>query len=268
MKDFLNTIVRDIKKKKKEVFENFSLSKFCDSNSNTFPPTKFNPNNLLALIKKNFFLITECKKASPSKGVICPDYSPSQISKEYKQGGASAISVLVEENYFQGHPHHLKSVTQLVDLPVLWKDFIIHEQQIAEAKLNGASFILLIARILNQKQLQSFVKLSLDFNILPFIEIFNQSELSLVMELEKPLLNQILLGVNNRDLETFVVDINHSLKIKEQLSHPLPIISESGIKTHEDILWLKKNGFQGALVGESLLKQTNRQEAVEKLLHG
>lgn len=213
-----------------------------------------------SLKSKDFAFICEIKKASPSKGVIVEDFPYIDIAQEYEQAGAAAISVLTEPNFFKGNDKYLKDVSDTVNIPVLRKDFIIDEYQIYQAKLIGADAILLICAILDETTLNKFLNLAKSLKLSCLVETHNEEEV-------KKALNSgaNILGVNNRDLKTFTVDINTSLKLRKLIPENKILISESGIKTAQDIKILKENGFNGALIGESMMLSKNKVQFLSEL---
>jgi indole-3-glycerol phosphate synthase len=215
---------------------------------------------LKALQNNRTAIIAEVKKASPSKGIICEDFNYLQIAKEYKDGGAAAISVLTEESYFQGHLNYLYEIAQTVDLPILRKDFIVNEYQIYEAALNGASAILLIASVLSEKQLETFQELAQTLKMGSLVEVHNEAELTKVLKLGAQ-----IIGINNRNLRDFSVSLEKSYYLGKQIPDHIIKVSESGIHNRDDIIELEKNGFQAALIGETLMRQTNRAAYIKYL---
>ena len=206
-----------------------------------------------SLKSKEFSFICEIKKASPSKGVIVEEFPYTDIAQDYEQAGAAAISVLTEPNFFKGNDIFLKDVADIVNIPVLRKDFIIDEYQIYQAKLIGADAILLICAILDETTLNKFLNLAKSLRLSCLVETHNEDEI-------KKALNSgaKILGINNRDLKTFSVDINTSLKLRKFIPEDKILISESGIKTAQDIKMLKCAGFNGALIGESMMLSKNK----------
>ena len=198
---------------------------------------------------KSQSIIAEIKKASPSAGLISKNFDPVEKAKEYESFGASALSILTEEDYFQGNVQHLIDVKAVSNLPILRKDFIVDEYQIYESKLIGADCILLIASILNNDELKTFSetadKLSLDY----IIEVHDKDELFRVKNF-----SEAIIGVNNRNLKTFEVDIDNSIKLKKEFQESNIFVSESGIKTQKDIDKLKKHNINVFLIGESLMR--------------
>ena len=211
--------------------------------------TLADPNFKKSLLKKDEAIIAEIKKASPSAGIISHNFNPVSKAKEYENIGASALSILTEESYFKGSSEYLEEVKRHTKLPILRKDFMIDEYQLYEAKLMGADCILLIASILNDEQLKSFVMLAESLKLDYLIEVHDIDELKRV-----ECFKNAIIGVNNRNLKTFDVDINNSINLKKQFKGENIFVSESGIKRKSDIKLLKENGIHVFLIGESLMK--------------
>ena len=211
--------------------------------------TLADPNFKKSLLKKDEAIVAEIKKASPSAGIISHNFNPVSKAKEYESIGASALSILTEESYFKGSSKYLEEVKRHTKLPILRKDFMIDEYQLYEAKLMGADCILLIASILNDEQLKSFVMLAESLKLDYLIEVHDIDELRRV-----ECFKNAIIGVNNRNLKTFDVDINNSINLKKQFKGENIFVSESGIKRKSDIKLLKENGIHVFLIGESLMK--------------
>ena len=213
-----------------------------------------------ALNKTGINIISEVKKASPSKGLICEDFDPVQIAAEYERGGASAISVLTDEKFFQGRLSYLDDIASRVQKPLLRKDFIIDAYQIYEAKLHSASAILLIAVSLDTLQIKDFIMLAhlLDLDVL--VEVHNYEELEKALKTPAR-----IIGVNNRDLKTFNVNLRTSHDLVKEIPDDKIKVSESGIFSFQDIVSLRVSGFDAFLIGESLMKQKDRVLALKKL---
>ena len=194
-------------------------------------------------------IIAEIKKASPSAGIISDNFDPVSKSKEYESFGASALSILTEEDYFLGNIQYLKDVKATTSLPILRKDFIVDEYQIYESKLIGADCILLIASILNDKELKNFSETAERLKLDYIIEVHNEEELQRAQHF-----SNAIIGVNNRNLKTFDVDINNSVELKKIFEGENVFIAESGIKSKKDIEYLQQHNINVFLIGESLMK--------------
>ncbi len=199
-------------------------------------------------------LIAEVKKASPSAGVICPDFDPVAIATAYENGGASCLSVLTDEKYFQGSLDYLKAIRSAVSLPLLRKDFVIDERQILEAVEWGADAILLIVAILDDATLTALHQLALDAGLSVLVEVHDEKELE-----RAKAIGATLIGVNNRDLRHFTVDLGTTERLAKELESvpnrsELALVAESGIKTRTDVDRLVACGAQALLVGESLMR--------------
>lgn len=213
-----------------------------------------------ALLRDKLSVICEVKKASPSKGLIRPDFHPVEIAKEYESAGANAISCLTEEYYFQGSSKYLKSIAECVNIPILRKDFVIDEYQIYEARAIGASAILLIAAVLDEKTLGRFYKLATSLSLDCLVEVHNE------IELEKALaVNSEIIGINNRNLKTFEVDLNTTGKLASLIPKDKVIVSESGIKDKFDMRYVHSLGASAVLIGETLMRSSNISAALKEL---
>ncbi|MDE0926065.1 MAG: indole-3-glycerol phosphate synthase TrpC [Methylophilaceae bacterium] len=195
-------------------------------------------------------VIAEIKKASPSKGVIREDFNPAEIAKSYEQAGAACLSVLTDEQYFQGSAAYLKQARDACSLPVLRKDFMIDPYQVVEARAMGADCILLIAAALELKQMQLLEDVSHELGMAVLVEVHNQKELDLALELGTP-----LVGINNRNLRTFDVTLQTTLDLLKNLPDDRFVITESGIFTPEDVALMRDNNVNGFLVGEAFMRQ-------------
>ena len=202
-----------------------------------------------SISNKNEAIIAEIKKASPSAGVIAEDFNPVSKAKDYEAFGASALSILTEEDFFLGSNEYLKAVKKITSLPILRKDFIIDEYQIYESKLIGADCILLIASILSDQQLEEFVAIAKTLELDYLIEVHDENELK-----RAELFEGALIGVNNRNLKTFEVDLDNSIRLRNLFIKNNVFIAESGIKSREDVDYLKSNNIKVFLIGESLMK--------------
>ena len=213
-----------------------------------------------ALKTSDIAFICEVKKASPSKGLIAPDFPYVQIAKEYEEAGASAISVLTEPFYFQGSNEYLTEITKEVSIPVLRKDFTVDEYMIYEAKVIGASCILLICAILDLDTLKSYLELAHSLGLSVIVEAHDEDEVKMSLASGAK-----VIGVNNRDLRTFTVDINNSARYRKMVPEDITFISESGIKTAEDIQKLRENGTNAVLIGETFMRSADKKTALAQL---
>ena len=198
---------------------------------------------------KDEAIIAEIKKASPSAGVISEGFDPIKKAIEYEAFGASALSILTEEDFFMGSVSYLKDVKKITNLPILRKDFMIDEYQIYESKLIGADCILLIASILSDQQIKDFIHISQQLELDYLIEVHDENELRRVEHFK-----DALIGVNNRNLKTFEVDLDNSVRLRNAFKQKNIFIAESGIKSREDINYLKLNNIKVFLIGESLMR--------------
>ena len=216
-----------------------------------------------ALKDPQIAIIAEVKKASPSKGLIAEDFDYVEIAKEYESAGASAISVLTEPHFFQGSNDYLKEIAQNVSIPILRKDFVIDEYMIWEAKLLGASAVLLIVSILDIVQLKKYLDLAHDLGLSAIVETHDGSEIRTAMNVGAE-----IIGVNNRNLADFTVDIDNSINLRRCVSDNIVFISESGIKTKEDVTRLKENNVDAVLIGETLMKSDDKKSLISELKNG
>lgn len=208
-------------------------------------------------------LIAEIKKASPSRGIIVKNFNPLSIAKIYQDAGAKALSILTENTYFQGSLNHIKDVRLGVSLPILRKDFILDEYQIYESYIAGADAILLIAEILSQEKLIKFLNLAKKLSLDCLVEVHN--EVDILKVLDTPV---EIIGINNRNLHDFTVDINVTKKMLPLIPEEIIKVSESGIKTKEDILFLKNLGVNAVLIGEALLESSDISQKIKELFYG
>lgn len=206
-----------------------------------------------ALSAPGLSLICELKKASPSKGVLSSEYPYMEISRDYERDGAAAISVLTEPTHFQGRNRHLQEVSSQTEIPVLRKDFIIDEYQIYESKALGASAVLLICSILDQDTLVEFLDTARELGMSALVEAHDEDEVMRAVDSKAE-----VIGVNNRDLRDFKVDLNVSVRSRQLIPRDRLFVSESGVKTAEDARFLQEIGADAILVGESLMTATDR----------
>jgi len=223
------------------------------------PPLDF----AAAISKDKISLIAEVKKASPSAGLIKPDFDPVQIAKTYELAGASAVSVLTDQKYFQGKLEFITKIKEEVNLPVLRKDFILDELQVFEARMAGADAVLLIARILSDAQLIKLLCATHNLWMKALVEVHNEAELERVLNTEAK-----IIGINNRDLDTLEVDLNNTVKLIEKFPQAKEriIVSESGIKTQEDVRNLAVASVKAILVGETLMRSCDVEAKIKELM--
>jgi len=206
-------------------------------------------------------LIAEVKKASPSKGIIRADFDPVAIAQTYEAHGASCLSVLTDEQYFQGSLEYLRQIRQAVQIPILRKDFILDTYQLVEARAAGADAVLLIAECLDDCNLRKLHNEAVELSLTPLVEFYDPENLDRVLAA-----GASLIGVNNRDLRTFQVDLGHTIRLREKVPLDCVFVGESGIESREDALRLQSAGVDAMLVGESLMRQADIGAAVDRLL--
>jgi indole-3-glycerol phosphate synthase len=207
-------------------------------------------------------IIAEAKKASPSKGVIQPDFDPVRIARNYKQGGAHCLSVLTDVDFFQGSLDYIPLVRETVDLPVLRKDFIIDPLQIEEAHAVGADAILLIAAILDTAQLREYRLQAESLGMDVLVEVHDERELDAALAAESR-----LIGINNRNLQDFTISLETTFQLLQKIPAGIPVVSESGIATVADMRRLKEAGITAALIGESLMRAGQQDQLLREFLN-
>ena len=197
--------------------------------------------------------------------MIAEEFPYLEIAKEYEIAGASAISCLTEPYYFQGKDMYLKEITQHVTIPVLRKDFTIDPYMIYQARTLGASAILLICSLLSQSELEEYQAIATELGMSALVEAHDEQEVEMALRAEASIIGVRIIGVNNRDLKTFTVDINNSARYRKMVPKEVSFVSESGIKTAEDIAKLLKNGTDAVLIGETLMRSENKKQALDEL---
>ena len=254
MSDILKQITDYKKSEVLELKKKQSIKDFEKEIINIENPRKFS-DTLISASNDKFGLIAEIKKASPSKGIIRKDFNPEKIAIDYEKAGAACLSVLTDQNFFHGKSEYLEKIKKIVDLPILRKDFIIDEFQIFESRFIGADCILLIVACLNDTELNDFYNISESLKMDALIEVHNEDELQRALKL-----NPKMIGINNRNLKTLETDVNTTYDIHDVLvNHSGPLISESGIKSKEEILEIaKKTKIKTFLIGESLLQNLDK----------
>jgi len=206
-------------------------------------------------------LIAEIKKASPSEGIIRRDFDPIELARIYTESGVSAVSVLTDSKYFQGSLEDLRKVRAETSLPILRKDFILEAYQVYESKLYGADAVLLISSILEAEKLRKLIELCHKLGLCALVEVRSEEDLEKALEMGAQ-----VVGINNRDLKTFKVDISVTDKLIKEIPKGRVIVSESGISTREDVLWLESVGVDAILVGEALMRSKNMKAKIAELL--
>lgn len=214
------------------------------------------------LKKEGMSFISEIKKASPSKGDIVSDdqFNYIEIAKDYEKAGASAISILTEPYFFKGNNDYIREVSNTVSLPLLRKDFVVDEYMIYEAKVIGASAVLLICSILDEETLKNYIKLADSLGLSALVEAHDEDEVKMALNA-----GARIIGVNNRNLKNFVVDFNNAINLRKIVPKDIIFVSESGVKTKEDIDLLKSYDVDAVLIGESLMKSDNKAQMIDYL---
>jgi len=212
-----------------------------------------------ALHKDTVALIAEVKRASPSKGIMVQDFAPVMIASTYDQNGASAISILTDEDFFMGHLDYLTAVRESVTVPVLRKDFVIDPYQVYEGRVAGADAILLIVAALSDSQLEELYEVVTGLDMTPLVEVHNEEEMERALNLGAK-----LVGINNRDLKTFTVDLETTSRLADMVSDDVILVAESGIKSADDVKRMGQLGAHAVLVGESLVKSDDMVQSVRE----
>ncbi|NOY53674.1 MAG: indole-3-glycerol phosphate synthase TrpC [Deltaproteobacteria bacterium] len=211
--------------------------------------------------KKTIRVIAEVKKASPSKGVIRENFDPVGIARDYEQSGAAAVSVLTEEDFFQGRPDFLSSIRKAVSVPLLRKDFIIDPYQVREARALGADAFLLIVALLDKQKLEELILLGREIGMQALVEVHSGEELDRALDTSAG-----IIGINNRDLATFATDLETTFRLRERIGADRIVVSESGIREAADLVRLQKAGVDAVLVGETLMRAPRPGEQLQALL--
>ena len=215
---------------------------------------------LQALQKDGMSYICEVKKASPSKGIIAEDFPYVQIAKDYENAGASAISVLTEPQWFKGENKYLQEISQNVKIPLLRKDFTVCEYQIYEAKVIGASAVLLICALLDTETIRKWIKICDSLGLSALVEAHTEEEVKSALDA-----GARVIGVNNRNLKDFTVDLTTCTRLRKLVPKEILFVGESGIKTAEDVQKLREAGVNGLLIGEALMRNADKNKALEEL---
>lgn len=216
-----------------------------------------------ALMKEGMSYICEVKKASPSKGIITDDFPYLDIAMEYEAAGAAAISCLTEPFYFMGDDRYLAEISEAVDIPVLRKDFVVSDYVIYEAKTLGASAVLLICSILTEEKLSEYIRLSQNLGMDALVEAHDEAEVKKAVNA-----GANIIGINNRDLRSFRVDMENSVKLRSLVPENIIFVSESGIRSNDDIRKLRHNNVDAVLIGEILMRSSDKKAALKELSGG
>lgn len=213
-----------------------------------------------ALRKEGVSFICECKKASPSKGLIAPNFPYLEIAKEYETAGADCISVLTEPKWFLGNDEFLKEITEAVSIPCLRKDFTVDKYQIYQAKVLGASAVLLICSILTEDQMKDYIRICDNLGLSALVEVHDEQEVQTALNT-----GARIIGVNNRNLKDFSVDTDNSRRLRELIPPNVLFVSESGVRTAEDVETLRKIGADAVLIGETLMRASDKRAKLAEL---
>lgn len=258
--NILDTIAENTRQRYKEIIKNKPYEK-VKSEALMLPKGGFEFEK--ALSKDELSVICEVKKASPSKGVIAEDFPYLKIAKDYEAAGASAISCLTEPKWFKGCDEYLKEICNNVSIPVLRKDFTVCDYQIYEAKLLGAKAVLLICALLDTDKIKEYISICDSLGISALVEAHNEDEVNSALAA-----GARIIGVNNRNLKDFSVDVNNSARYRSMIPDNVLFVSESGIKTHSDIEVLQNNKTDAVLIGETFMRSENKKKMLEELLYG
>ena len=213
-----------------------------------------------ALRKEDVSFICECKKASPSKGLIAPNFPYLEIAKEYEAAGADCISVLTEPKWFLGNDEFLKEIAEAVSIPCLRKDFTVNEYQIYQAKVLGASAVLLICSILTEDQMKDYIRICDNLGLSALVEVHDEREVQTALNT-----GARIIGVNNRNLKDFSVDTDNSRRLRELIPPNVLFVSESGVRTAEDVSALREIGADAVLIGETLMRASDKRAKLAEL---
>lgn len=213
-----------------------------------------------ALRKPELSFICECKKASPSKGLIAPDFPYIQIAQEYEAAGADCISILTEPKWFLGRDEYLREIAEVVSVPCLRKDFTVDEYMIYEAKVLGASAVLLICSILTEEQVKDYIAVCDSLGLSALVEAHDESEVQKAL-----CAGARIIGINNRNLKDFSVDTDNSRRLRELIPKDILFVSESGVSSAEDVVKLREIGADAVLIGEALMRASDKKEMLARL---
>jgi indole-3-glycerol phosphate synthase len=253
--DILAHKAEEVRARKQQLSESDMLSAIVH-----LPPTRGFTRALKAAAVAATGIIAEVKKASPSKGVIREDFRPTDIARDYEAHGATCISVLTDEKYFQGHDAYLYQIREVVSLPLLRKDFIVDPWQIPESRYNGADCILLIVSALSSTELEEYHEIAIRLGLDVLIEVHDATELEAALALNPP-----IVGINNRNLKTFETTLETTLELLGQVPADVLVVTESGIHTRDDVSHMRANGVNAFLVGEAFMRAEEPGRAMRDL---
>lgn len=262
MSDILETIAESTRERveraklitPENVIRDMASTRFCEHGRNLSVSFKD------ALAAEGMSFICECKKASPSKGLIAEEFPYLEIAKDYEAAGASAISVLTEPKWFKGDLKYLNEISSEVKIPTLRKDFTVSPYMIYEAYLNGASAVLLICSILDRKTLEDYISIASSLGLDALVEAHDSDEVKMAIDAGAQ-----IIGVNNRNLRTFEVNASNCLRLRKDVPENILFVAESGIKTREDIKVLLENNVNAVLIGEALMTSSDKKAYLNKL---
>ena len=262
MSDILETIAESTRERveraklitPENVIRDMASTRFCEHGRNLSVSFKD------ALAAEGMSFICECKKASPSKGLIAEEFPYLEIAKDYEAAGASAISVLTEPKWFKGDLKYLNEISSEVKIPTLRKDFTVSPYMIYEAYLNGASAVLLICSILDRKTLEEYIGIASSLGLDALVEAHDSDEVKMAIDAGAQ-----IIGVNNRNLRTFEVNASNCLRLRKDVPENILFVAESGIKTREDIKVLLENNVNAVLIGEALMTSSDKKAYLNKL---
>jgi indole-3-glycerol phosphate synthase len=268
MTDVLTQIIADKRREVEQAKADDPLDEVKSRAADTAPPRNFF--SAVTRPTDQLRVIAEIKKASPSAGVIRDDFDPVAIARAYHQGGAAAISCLTDAKYFQGSLAYIHQIKDAVPLPVLRKDFIIDPYQVYESRAAGADAMLLIAEAIpHEGELLDLLILATELRLTTLVEVHDVEQLLKVRpHIGFPHPSYALLGINNRDLKTMITDVSHTLRLLEMVEDPAVVVSESGIRSQNDVARLRKAGVHIILVGEHLMRQPDVGAALRGLING
>ena len=250
--DILKKIVSRKQEEIADSINRVSLERMIELSSNADNPRGFYSALHNKVLKRQSGVIAEIKKASPSKGILRADFEPVEIAKSYESGGASCLSILTDRDFFQGDPLYLIKARAAVTIPVIRKDFIIHPYQVYESRAIGADCILLIASCLDDDELKDLSDIATSLGMDTLVEVHDHEELNRAFKLDLP-----LLGINNRNLRNFEVTLQTTIDLLSEISDDKLVITESGIKTRQDVELMHQNNVFGFLIGEAFMRDRN-----------